>query len=85
LHLAGRVHGTHQSGNAVDDPTETFFAGAERLLEALPVVNIRMQGIPADTKSFCVPQRQAAYMGPAVYAISAADTVLRVIWLPGFD
>ena len=41
LKLTCGIHGTHQSGNAVDDPAETFFARAERLLEALPVVNIR--------------------------------------------
>src|SRR5437899_903232 len=75
----------NKTGNAIDDPAQIEFARAQGFLDAFPVVNIRLQGIPADDVSFRVPPGESAYMEPAVYAIRTTDTVLRVIWMPGFD
>src|SRR5260370_24108977 len=85
FNFAGRIHGTYQAGNAVDDQAKIEFARAQRFLSTLPVVNVRAQGIPANDPSFRIPRGERAYMEPAVYAIGTTDTVLRLIWMPDFD
>ena len=49
--FAGRRQSMNQAGNAIEDQAKTLFARAQGFLDALPVVNIRMQGIPADDTS----------------------------------
>src|ERR1700732_173121 len=49
------------------------------------IINICPQGIPADDTSLRVPPGERAYMEPAVHAIGTTDTVLRLVWMSGFD
>src|SRR5260370_281088 len=85
--LACRTHGTHERRNAMDDQAQIEFARVQAFLGALPVVNIRMEAIPADDATFRVPHGESANLEPAVYAIGTMDTVFRVIsgWISAFD
>src|ERR1700730_14963016 len=83
--LAFRREGNNKAGDAIDYPAKILFARAHGFLSTLPVVNIRLQGIPADDASFRISPGESAYVEPAIYAIGTTDTVLRVIRTLGFD
>src|SRR5713226_5311596 len=84
LGLTRGIHGRHEPGNGIDDQAKTLFTRAQGFLDALPVVNIGPQGIPADYTALSVPPGERADMEPAVYAIGTTDTVLKVMGMPRF-
>src|SRR6516165_5297069 len=83
LEFTRRGHRTDQSGNAVDDQTKFAFCCPQRLLSALPVVNVRKQEIPANDAPLCVSWREPAHIKPAIHAVSAPHAVLDALRPPG--
>src|SRR4051812_18232082 len=84
---------------AFDNPTERFeyfrdgmttryhfeqlLLTGEQGFGALAVVDVRLQYVPAGDTALGVPERQSAYMKPAIDAVSTAHAVLDVEWFPG--
>jgi hypothetical protein len=54
----------------------------EQSFSPLPVVDIRLQHVPAGDTTLGVSKRQTAYMKPAIDAVSTAHAVLDVVWFP---
>ncbi len=66
--FAFRSRRKNETGNAVDDQTKTLFAGSQRRLRALAVVNVGCRHVP-----FRLAQRAAAEQEPAIDTVGAAE------------
>jgi hypothetical protein len=66
--FAFRSRRKNETGNAVDDQTKTLFAGSQRHLRALAVVNVGRRHVP-----FRLAQRAAAQQEPALHTVGGAD------------
>ena len=51
----------------------------EQSFSPLPVVDVRLQHVPASDTTLGVPERQTAYMKPAINAVSTAHALLDLV------
>src|SRR6185503_6669674 len=67
----------------IASPPKLRFAGFQRLLGALPVIDIDLQNEPAEDAALRIPHRQAENIEPTVNPINAAVTAFNVIGTTG--
>ena len=64
--LAAGRKGRDQPRNAVHDQARLTFAFAQRVLGALPLVDVRQQHAPANDVTACIAKRKAVVLEPAI-------------------
>ena len=72
-----------QRGDGVDDKFEVALALAERLLGALLIVNVDVQGVPAHHVPIGVAKGHPANVKPAILSVGAEKSVYCVVRNPG--
>ena len=77
-----RTCGPRQRRNRVDDLGEIALARKQRLFRALPIVDVDVQGVPADNAPVGVAQRQPANLKPTISPVSAAKSLFGVVGSP---
>src|SRR4029077_7889676 len=80
-----RVHDFDELRYGIDDLFEFFLAFLQLFFCLFPLVNIRMQGHPADDAALRIPQRETAQLEPAGHAISTAEAALNFGRLTAFE
>src|SRR5918996_6218992 len=78
--LPGGREGRDQPGNAVHDQARLTFAFAQRVLGALPLVDVRQQHAPANDVAACIAKRKAIVFEPAIGAVRPAKPLDNLIW-----
>src|SRR5687768_13368381 len=73
--VTGGRKGRDQPWNAVDDQARLAFAFAQRVLGALPLVNVRQQHAPANDMAAAIAKRKAVVLEPMIEAVRPPDSL----------
>jgi len=76
---AGRK-GRDQPWNAVHDQARLTFAFAQRLLGALPLVDIRQEHAPANGVAACIAKRKTVVLEPTIDAVQPPESLHNFVW-----
>ena len=76
---AGRESGD-EPWNAVHDQARLTFAFAQRILGALPLVDVRQQHAPANDVAACIAKRKAVVLEPTIGAVRSPESLHNLVW-----
>ncbi len=83
--LTGRRKDRDQSWNAVHDQARLALAFAQRILGALPLVDVRQQHAPANDVAAFIAQRKAVVLEPAIHAVRPPEPLHDFVWAARAD
>ena len=78
--LTARRKGCDQAGNAVHDQARFAFAFAQRVLGALPLIDIRQQDAPLNDLAAGIAKLKAAVLEPAIDAVRPPESLHDLVW-----
>src|SRR5688572_26094239 len=77
--LAARRKGCDESWNAVHDQPRLAFAFAQRVLGALPLVDVRQEHAPANDVAACIAEGKAVVLEPKVDAVGPPQSLHNLV------